>query len=128
MSGRIEPSRTHGHYDPRWPKRRFPVVAARLAAAAAGLEDISPDGLDWDAFSSNYFPGRRRHDLEAISAYDAYKHGRLGRRDSRPKPRRQSIRLNEPALRVEAKRHHGTAAGGIPRVGRASLHRPGTTR
>ena len=127
MSGRIEPSRRHGHFDPRWPNRRFPVVAARLTSAAAGLED-APDGLDWDGFSRNYFPGCRRHDLEVISAYDAYKHGRLGRRDSRPKPRRRSIRLNEPVLRVEAKRYHGTAVGGTPRVGRASLHRPGTTR
>jgi hypothetical protein len=87
-----------------------------------------PDGLDWAAFSSEYFPGRRRHDLEVISAYDAYKHGRLGQRDSRPKPRRRPIRLNEPVVRVVAKRHHGTAAGRTPRVGRASLHRPGATR
>jgi hypothetical protein len=43
---------------------------ARLAPAQAG-EDI-PDGLDWDAFSTRYFPGRRRHDLEVISAYAAY--------------------------------------------------------
>jgi len=34
-----------------------------------GLEDV-PDGLDWEAFSSRYFPGRDRHNLEAVSAYD----------------------------------------------------------
>jgi hypothetical protein len=32
--------------------------------------------LDWDAFSARYFPGRRRHDLDAVAAYGAYKQGR----------------------------------------------------
>jgi hypothetical protein len=32
--------------------------------------------LDWDAFSTRYFPGRRRHDLEVLSSYAAYKKGR----------------------------------------------------
>lgn len=30
-------------------------------------------GLDWYAFSSRYFPGRRRHDLEALKSYEAYR-------------------------------------------------------
>jgi hypothetical protein len=38
-----------------------------------------PDGaaqenLDWEAFSARFFPGRRRHDLEAFTAYAAYRH------------------------------------------------------
>jgi hypothetical protein len=36
------------------------------------------EGLDWDGFSARYFPGARRHDMEATSAYDAYA-GRLSR-------------------------------------------------
>jgi hypothetical protein len=32
--------------------------------------------LDWDAFSARYFPGRRRHELDAVAAYGAYKQGR----------------------------------------------------
>lgn len=32
--------------------------------------------LDWDAFSARYFRGRRRHDLDAIAAYGAYRQGR----------------------------------------------------
>jgi hypothetical protein len=31
------------------------------------------DGLDWEAFSAMYFPGGRRHNLEALVAYAAYK-------------------------------------------------------
>jgi hypothetical protein len=40
--------------------------------AAVPIEEL-PSGLDWQAFSSRCFPGRRRHDLEALRAYDAYK-------------------------------------------------------
>jgi hypothetical protein len=32
-----------------------------------------PGELDWDAFCARYFPGRRRHDFEALTAYGAYK-------------------------------------------------------
>lgn len=37
-----------------------------------GCEE-APAGLDWYAFLSRYFPGRRRHDLEALKAYEAYR-------------------------------------------------------
>jgi hypothetical protein len=36
--------------------------------------------LDWDAFSARFFPGRRRHDLEVLSSYAAYKDGREWRK------------------------------------------------
>jgi hypothetical protein len=71
-----------------------------------GLEAV-PDGLDWVAFSRHYFPGRRRHDLEAISAYHECQHGR--RRESRRSRSRPAIGLDEPLL---------TTAGGAPRVRR----------
>jgi hypothetical protein len=29
--------------------------------------------LEWTAFSAAYFPGRRRHDFEALVAYGAYR-------------------------------------------------------
>ena len=32
--------------------------------------------LDWNAFSAQYFPGRGRHDLDAVAAYGAYRQGR----------------------------------------------------
>lgn len=32
-----------------------------------------PNGLDWSAFSARFFRGRRRHDLEALKAYEAYR-------------------------------------------------------
>ena len=36
----------------------------------------APAALDWQAFSAAYFPGRRRHDLEALTAYRAYRRSR----------------------------------------------------
>lgn len=48
--------------------------------------------LDWDAFSARYFPGRRRHDLDAVAAYGAYKQGRDWRNSGAHKtPRRLTL-------------------------------------
>jgi hypothetical protein len=47
-----------------------PITGAR--AAAARTEDL-PAGLDWKTFSARRFPDRRRHDLEVVAAYFAYK-------------------------------------------------------
>jgi hypothetical protein len=33
----------------------------------------APKMLDWREFSAAYFPSRRRHDMEALIAYGAYK-------------------------------------------------------
>jgi hypothetical protein len=70
VSGRIEASRRHRGSIRAGRNGASASPPARLAPAQEG-EDI-PDGLDWDAFSTHYFPGRRRHDLEVISAYAAY--------------------------------------------------------
>jgi hypothetical protein len=32
--------------------------------------------LDWQEFSAEYFPASRRHDLQAVIAYGAYKRSR----------------------------------------------------
>ncbi len=49
-------------------------------AGAASAQDLPAAGigekLDWDAFSAQYFPGRGRHDLDAVAAYGAYRQGR----------------------------------------------------
>ena len=50
--------------------------AAGQDASAATTSVHAPAGLDWQAFSAAYFPGRRRHDLEALTAYSAYKRSR----------------------------------------------------
>jgi hypothetical protein len=106
----IESSRRRGHHDPRsnFTSTRPPhsVHAATngdpsLQAweneggryATADHPDV-PAGLAWHAFSNRYFPGRRRHDLEAIKDYELYRVRRHrtkapppapGRLDSSPK-------------------------------------------
>ena len=59
------------------PRRSMGVEGMRpmtnhVAPAAASSAHL-PDGLDWQRFSAASFPGRRRHDLEALTAYGAYR-------------------------------------------------------
>jgi hypothetical protein len=71
----VEASRKHGPFDTRWLSARkdsagvVPTAPPLRAAEAA-------EALDWEAFSNRYFPGRRRHDMEALTAYATYKQGR----------------------------------------------------
>ncbi len=37
-------------------------------------DDNDADRLDWSAFLARLFPNRRRHDLVALAAYQAYRH------------------------------------------------------
>ena len=68
------------------------ALAHDLPAAGIG------EKLDWDAFSARYFPGRRRHDLDAVAAYGAYTTGpRLAEQTARTTPPRLTLVPNEPA-------------------------------
>lgn len=58
----------------------LPTRAARgqLAAVPALDVDLAQDAtverdLDWQGFRSRYYPGRRRHDFEALTAYGVYR-------------------------------------------------------
>ena len=42
-----------------------------MNGTAPSLAQAHP--LDWQAFTARYFPERRRHDLEALTAYAAYR-------------------------------------------------------
>jgi len=46
-----------------------------VTATSASTRENAP-ALDWEAFCAVHFPHRRRHDLEAIVAYGAYRHSR----------------------------------------------------
>ena len=57
-------------------KRSVGVEPARVTGAVGSARASSPHtnpGLDWQSFSAAHFPGRRRHDLEALTAYGAYR-------------------------------------------------------
>ena len=59
----------------RWPCARKNASGRVRTDSPLGAADAA-EALDWDAFSRRYFPGRKRHDAEARSAYAAYKQGR----------------------------------------------------
>lgn len=60
----VEALRKHGPFDTRWPS-----VHRRRSEATSPAD--AAQGLDWEEFSGRYFPGRGRHDLEALSSYAA---------------------------------------------------------
>jgi hypothetical protein len=65
----VEPSRKHGPFDSRYPAlRRLPPPVWELTAL-----DERGQRLDWAAFAARFYPGGRRHDLEAIAGYGAYR-------------------------------------------------------
>jgi hypothetical protein len=49
-----------------------PIEAVGAAAARAAGADEAPAGLCWTAFGERYFPGRRRHDFEVLTAFAKY--------------------------------------------------------
>jgi hypothetical protein len=75
----------------RFDAERERPLTEGAAAAVASSSGEAPDGLDWQTFSAAYFPARRRHDLEAITAYGAYR--RSHTLDERPA--RQATRMEE---------------------------------
>jgi hypothetical protein len=65
----VEPARRHGPFDTRHP------VRLKLAATTWELQP-DEDGLerlDWSAFAARFFPKTRRHDFEALAAYQSYR-------------------------------------------------------
>lgn len=70
----VEASREHGPFDPRWPSAR--KDNARAVSTAPPLRAAeAAEALDWEAFSKRYFPGRKRHDLDALAAYATHTQG-----------------------------------------------------
>ena len=70
----MEASRKHGPFDTRWPCVRKDNSRAQSTAPLLNAAEAA-EALDWEAFSGRYFPGRRRHNFEAVSAYAAYSQG-----------------------------------------------------
>jgi hypothetical protein len=87
----VEASRKHGPFDTRWSWAHKDSAAA-VPTAPPLLAAEAAEALDWKAFSHRYFPGRRRHNLEALTAYATYKQGR----EWRTTPARLSVVTTEP--------------------------------
>jgi len=70
---RIEHSRKHGPFD-----RRYPPI--RHKPAPASLWRLGEERLDWQGFLARFFSDSRRHDFDALAAYESYRNDI----DSRP--------------------------------------------
>lgn len=67
-------------------------ASVRTPVNAPGTTDATPpvhpvDVLDWAHFSAAGFPGRRRHDLEAVVAYGSYRRSLVTSEDVSDEPR-----------------------------------------
>jgi hypothetical protein len=59
----------HGPFDFRYPvRRKIPTPVWVLERDRDG-----PGRLEWYSFLTRFFPNRRRHDFEALAAYDGYR-------------------------------------------------------
>jgi hypothetical protein len=72
----VEASRKHGPFDTRWLSARKDSAGGAMPTAPPLRAAEAAEALDWEAFSNRYFPGRRRHDMEALTAYATYTQGR----------------------------------------------------
>ena len=71
----MEASRKHGPFDMRWPCVGRDSTGAAPAPPRLREEEAT-EALDWEAFSQRHFPGRKRHNSEARTAYATYMQGR----------------------------------------------------
>jgi hypothetical protein len=71
----VEASRKHGPFDTRWESARRDSSGAVSTAPPLRAAEAA-EALDWEAFSNRYLPGRRRHNMEALTAYARYTRGR----------------------------------------------------
>ena len=71
---RIEHSRKHGPFDPRYSPIPHDPAPASLWRPGEGL-------LDWQGFLTRFFPGSRRHDFAVLAAYESYRNHVESRRE-----------------------------------------------
>jgi len=69
---RVEHSRKHGPFDSRYP----PI---RHKPTPASLWRLGEERLDWQGFRGRFFPHSRRHDFDALAAYESYLNDAYGR-------------------------------------------------
>lgn len=65
-----------GHAEVSGADRERNREAWNLPRQPASTNGQTSAGLDWQAFLARRFPGRQRHDLEALTAYGAYRSSR----------------------------------------------------
>jgi hypothetical protein len=69
--------------------------------------------LDWSAFLARFFPNRRRHDFEALAAYESYRHA-LEQATASAGPKYARQRAAEASERVGAALSPPASPEGVP--------------
>jgi hypothetical protein len=69
----VESSRNYGPFD-----RRHALIVHKHGPVSLRRE--GEERGDWDGFVGRFFPGSRRHDLDALAAYQSYCTAGRGRR------------------------------------------------
>jgi hypothetical protein len=103
----FESARKHGPFDERYPVRqKLPAPRCDLRLGGEGEER-----LEWSAFLARFFPNRRRHDFEALAAYEAYRNTLAQRTARQRAPTHRGLRRrrdggsrNRPAAAVAGAR------------------------
>ena len=83
-------------------------VTTHFALAVAGGSRV-PDGLDWQSFSAAYFPGRRRHDLEGLTAYAVYRRSDAVDARSSDEPARIAVERGQTGSVADSEGEGGAA-------------------
>lgn len=82
----------------------------RVTGPVPSTADVT-GSLDWQTFSAASFPGRRRHDLEALTAYGAYRRSHaVDRQSSDEVARIDAARREAASTAVEEWEAEGGAA------------------
>jgi hypothetical protein len=118
----VEASQKHGPFDTRWPSARKDRAGAASTAATLRAEEAA-EALDWEAFSNRYFPGRRRHNIEAVTAYATYTRGR----EWRTTPARlKAVATEHVPATVELTREDAGARRVLAAIAANQMNRGGT--
>ena len=74
--------------------------------------DATGQDLDWERFRAAYFPGSRRHDLRAITAYASYRHAHVvdGQSATESSRLRAGDGISTSATAVDASEDEGSAS------------------
>ena len=73
-------------------------------------QPVAGEGLDWERFVAEYFPGSLRHDLLAIAAYGAYRRSRVLPGQSLSAGSRPDEQVSSKASAVDAWEDEGGAS------------------
>lgn len=106
----IEHARKHGPFDPRYPPPRD-------TRAPTSLRRLGEQRTDWQALLARFYPGWRRHDLDALAAYESYGNDAEGR-GARSGKARRGRDGEAPGAAVEAERWEGEGGAVAGRPGR----------